>query len=192
MLIALLACVPVVTWMIIRWQAMRAVEEWFPMRMGDRWTYRDEYARMPYKIIFEVVDVTVREGHKAFVVERRIASETIVFIVSVRMDGVWIHGTLKEDFSPAFHEFRLPPVQSDEWTYKGRLGNNPLTVTSRINRVTESECEVVEDLSHAGYTTFVIRKGEGVVRLTGKSNDIHGFGLGYGFDWWLEKFERKG
>ena len=190
MVIALISCIPVVAWMIIRWQMMRAVDEWFPMRMGDRWTYRDAIGGDP--IIFEVVDVTVREGQKAFVVERRIASDTVVFIISVRMDGVWIHGTLKEDFSPAFHEFRLPPVQSDEWTYKGRLGKNPLTVTSRITRVTESECEVREEPSLGGYTGFVIQKGKGVVKVTGKLNDIHAFGVHHGFDWRLEKFERRG
>ena len=169
------------------------------MRMGDRWTYRDEYEEMTSKIIFEVVDVTVRDGRKAFVVERRIASETISFIVSVRTDGVWIHGTLEDDFSPAFHEFHLPPVLDDQWTYKGRLGKNLMTFTSQINRVTESECEVLEELSTGGHTIFVIRKGEGVVKLTGKLNDIHGyqkdvhgFRHGGGFDWRLEKFERKG
>ena len=126
-------------------------------------------------------------------VERRIASEKIVFIVSIHADGVWIHGTLKEDFSPAFHEFRLPPVQNDEWTYRGRLGENPLTVTSKITRVTEFECDVSEQLSHAGYTSFTIRKGTGVVRLAGKINDIHAYGLAKeGFDWRLEKFDRKG
>ena len=159
------------------------------MRMGDRWTYRDFHGKSP--IIFEVVDVTNREGHKAFVVERRIASETIAFIVSVRIDGVWIHGTLKEDFHPAFHEFRLPPVESDEWTYQGHLGNIPLTITSRINSVTESECEVTENVSDGGSTLFVIRKGEGVIRLSGKSNDTHAFGLPKGFTWSLENFERK-
>ena len=160
--------------------------EWFPMRVGDRWTYRDLDTRGT--VVFEVLR---REPGGAFLVERRIGNDAVSFLVSVTPDSVFILETSGEAFDPPFEEFRLPPAAGDAWTYAGTLGPRPVTATSRRTQSDRRRFSVEERSSLSGKTTFTVERGVGVVRLQGKRTDIHASGL-RGFEWTLESFERRG
>lgn len=169
------------------WRLHTDGNAWFPMEVGDRWTYAE--GSSPDRVVFEVIgrDPTRPE---AFVVERRIRRESVAFVVTVRKGSVRILGTSKGEFDPPFEEFRLPPVQGASWSYEGRFGGRPVRVSTRVESVGKGRCEIVEGSSVSGATTFTLERGKGVVRLRGKANDPHGFGSRE-FDWTLEKFERK-
>lgn len=160
--------------------------EWFPMRVGDRWTYRDSNTRGT--VVFEVLR---RDPDGSFVVERRIGNDTLAFLVSVTPDSVFILGASGEAFDPPFEEFRLPHAGGDVWTYAGKLGKRPVTVTSRRVQGDRRRFEVEERSSLSGNTTFTVKRGFGVVRLQGKRTDLHADGV-RNFDWTLESFERRG
>jgi hypothetical protein len=166
-----------------RWWQDRDV--WFPMRVGDRWTYRDAGSRE--KIVFEVLRC---EQGGAFVVERRVGEDAVSFIVSVTPDSVFILGTSGETFDPPFEEFRLPHAPGDVWTYAGKLGKRSVTATFRRLQGERRRFEVEERSSLSGYTTFSVKRGVGVVGLQGKRTDIHADGV-RNFDWTLESFERR-
>jgi len=172
---------PALAW---RWWHDRG--DWFPMRVGDRWTYRDD--RGGPNVVFEVLR---REPAGPFVVERRIGADKVEFILSVTPDSVLLLGTSGEAFDPPFEEFRLPNSGSDLWTYEGRLGKHRVEVTSRRTQADRRRFHVEEISSLSGKTTFTVERGRGVVRLVGKRTDLHADGL-RGFDWILESFERRG
>jgi hypothetical protein len=159
--------------------------EWFPMKVGDRWTYVDP--AIPHKVVFDVVG---REAGGAFTVDRRIGSERTTFVVSVSPDSVFILGTSKGAFEPPFEEFRLPPVPGMKWTYRGEFRGRPMTVRSEVEASRGPRRVVKEDGPH-GWTRFELERGRGVVKLEGKGADPHGFGQRR-FDWTLESFERRG
>ena len=169
------------------WRLRNDGDAWFPMRVGDRWTYAD--SGTSDRVVFEVIgrDPTRPE---AFVVERRIRRESVAFVVTLHRGSVRIHGTSRGEFDPPFEEFRLPPVQGEAWSYEGRFGGRPVRVDSRVESVRGWRCEIIESSSVSGGTTFTLERGKGVVRLRGKANDPHGFGSRK-FDWTLETFERK-
>lgn len=163
----------------------RGREDWFPMRVGDRWTYVDP--KIPHKVVFEAVR---REPGGAYLVERRIGPDRATFVVSVTPDSVFIVGTSAGAFDPPFEEFRLPPVPGMAWTYEGEFAGRPMTVRSEVEKGGGSRRTVLETGPH-GWTRFELERGRGVVKLEGKGNDPHGFGRRC-FDWTLESFERRG
>lgn len=170
---------------LIYLRAIRAtLDDWFPMRAGDRWTYRD--AGIPEPVVFEVVGV---KG-ATFVVERRTGRDVATFTLSLSGRSVFIHETSQGNFDPPFEEFRLPPVPKESWIYRGRFGDRETTVASEVLSVTKTRCTIFEVAGHGGRTTYTLEKGKGVTRLTGKYDDPHGFGRREGFDWTLESFER--
>lgn len=177
------ACLVALPPLALRWWKMR--HDWFPMRVGDRWTYADP--ALPHKVVFEV---TGREPGGPFVVERRIGSDRTTFVVSVTPGSVFIVGTSLGAFDPPFEEFRLPPVPGMRWTWRGEFGGRPMEVTSEVERIQGSRWTVLETGPH-GRTRFELERGRGVVRLEGKGDDPHGFGTRR-FDWHLESFERRG
>ena len=167
-----------------RWWLDRG--EWFPMKVGDRWTYRDD--RGGPKVVFETL---LREAGGEFIVERRIGATSVRFVLSVTSDSVLLLGASGEPFDPPFEEFRLPPAGADEWSYDGRLGTRAVQATSRRVQAHRRRFEVEERSSLSGRTTFTVERGKGVVRLVGKRTDIHSSGVS-SFDWILESFERRG
>jgi len=160
------------------------LDDWFPMRVGDRWTYRD--AALPDRVVFDVVG----EKDGAFVVERRNGRDLVTFTLSLSGRSVFVHETSQGNFDPPFEEFRLPPVARESWIYRGRFGDRETTVGSEVVSVSKTRCTIFEVAGHGGRTTYTLEKGKGVTRLTGKYEDPHGFGRREGFDWTLESFER--
>lgn len=160
-------------------------QDWFPMSVGDRWTYVDP--NIPHKVVFEAVR---RDPAGPFVVERRIGSQVSTFVVSVTRDSVFILDTSQGAFDPPFEEFRLPPVPGMKWTYRGEFGGKPMIVRSEVEGGRGRRRTVMEDGPH-GWTRFELERGRGVVKLEGKGSDPHGFGERR-FDWTLESFERRG
>lgn len=168
-----------------RWWQDRG--EWFPMRVGDRWAYRDGFNRE--RIVFEAVQ---ENPDGSFVVERRRGVETVTFTPSVTPKSVFILETTGGRFDPPFEEFRLPEATGDAWTYDGRFGAHPVRIASRRERTDRRRIRVEEESSPSGWSTFTLERGKGVVRLVGKGTDVHGNEGFRGFNWTLEKFERRG
>ena len=160
--------------------------EWFPMSVGDRWTYVD--GSSPERVVFAVLR---RETDGAFVVERRIGNDRVHFVLCVTRDSVFLLGTTGVPFNPPFEEFRLPQLAGSDWTYEGVLGQHPVSVSSRREILGRRSFQVEEHSSLSGRTTFTLERGKGVVRLKGKRTDLHSSGFRV-FDWTLEKFERGG
>jgi hypothetical protein len=169
----------------VRWWQERG--EWFPMRVGDRWTYRD--GSTGESIVFEAVR---QNPDESFVVERRRGPETTTFVLSVGPESVFILETTGGRFAPPFEEFRLPRADGKEWSYDGTFGDRPVRIRSSCSGVERRRFEVREESSLSGNTTFTLERGKGVVRLYGKGNDVHGGQGARVFDWILEKFERRG
>ncbi len=163
-----------------------SIDDWFPMRVGDRWTYRDTW-HPNRPVVFEVVG----EEGPVFHVERRIDGDTIRFSISVEAGSVFVHRTSLGEFTPPFEEFRLPPIPGKAWTYRGRFGDLDVEVRSRVVSRTGNRCEIYEEASHAGETTFTLEKGKGVVRLGGKQRDPHTPQWGDLWNWELVSFERR-
>ena len=173
----------------VRWLGPRPPDasEWFPMRLGDRWTYTDE--RGGGDIVFEVVRRTERDKIPLFVVERRIGPETLTFILAAAQNGVWIYETTKGVFDPPFMEFRLPPAGGDRWEHSGRFGDRPVGFEMSVSRIGGDEFEVIES-SQTSHTAFRLRRGVGVTKLDGKAFDPHSASARYQ-SWKLRDFSRR-
>lgn len=167
------------------WLRPEAPGEWFPLRVGDRWVYRDGAGN----VVFEVVKESRLIGAPAFLVERRIGPERTDFLLSLQDGVVLVHATSKGIFTPPFPEFILPPVEGARWSYEGRFTWSDLRIESQVRSVSANACEIAEE-SGLGYTRFRLRRGVGVVELEGKQNDLHG-GSPAGFHWTLERFKRR-
>lgn len=188
-LAAALLILGVCLWVDLRLHPPPDVNEWFPMRVGDRWTYADADGGEP--VVFEVVAHNDVAGIPLFVVDRRCGRDKVSFAVEVTQAGVWIHGTSKGVFSPPLQEFRFPLRDGDSWTYKGRFAGRALEVTYGTHSVKPTKCEVSESYSNTvANTRFTLEKGIGVTRLAGKVNDPHQTRSGP-FDWKLQKLERR-
>lgn len=171
---------------VVAFARRETVDDWFPMRAGDRWTYRDVWHRRD--VVFEVVG----EEDDVFRVERRIQGETIEFRLSVDSRGVWLHRTSVGEFTPPFEQFRLPPRAGEAWSHSGRFGAWEVDIHSRVVSRAKDRCEIEERASHAGETMYTLEKGKGVVALGGKARDPHRKdGGGDAWRWELTSFERR-
>lgn len=166
----------------------------FPMEVGHRWVYDSGRG----EVVFEVTGKEKVHGIECFKVRRSTEGTTLFFYVTVSRKGVRIHRAGSEDFSPPFLEISFPLAAGRTWTWRGLIGGSEFSIRSSILRsetvetpAGRFEAHVVrEELRHGdrqGWTDLWIADGWGVVKLQGKTFDLHN-SVGGGFEWSLKSF----
>lgn len=174
---------------------------YFPMEVGDRWLYKSGRS----EVSFEVRGTALVRGWKCFEVVRSIGSEQVVFYLSVSRKGVKIHRVGDDYFSPPFLEFKFPLLEEgSKWEWTGSIGEQFLTIRSeseqsksiRVPMGTFKAIYVKEEMIRgispywvAGWTSFWLVEGIGVVRLSGKKMDLHN-PTSKDYLWELKEFKR--
>lgn len=172
----------------------------FPMGVGYTWVY--ESAHGP-DVIFVVTHRERIGGHDCFAVERIIGVERSTFYLTVSKKGVRLFRVGDQDFYPPYLEIAFPLSSREPWNWRGTIGESKFRMGCENfgSEVVETPLgpltavHIREDVNRvgkgSGRTDLWLAEGFGVVKLEGKSLDLHNPEKGTDSICWRLKFFTK-
>lgn len=168
----------------------------FPMGVGYRWVY----ASGEGDVVFEVTGKAAVHGVGCFAVRRTLRGKGLLFYLTVSRKGVRIHRVGEDDCGPPYLEFSFPLADGKAWTWRGLIGSKEFEIRNSVARREEVSTpagvfravrvrEEVRNGPRAGWTDVWLAEDVGVVKLQGKSMDLHNSDPG-GFTWELASFRK--
>ncbi len=170
--------------------------EFFPMRVGDKWTY----AHGKTDVVFKVLKTEKAKERKLFVVQRTVGKSSVDFKLSIRKDGVYIHQEGTKQFTPPLRQFAFPARKGETWKWQGTYGDEKRieqfefvdVVKKTVSAGKFSAILVLQKNKETGdKVRFYLAKGVGVINLRGKTELIRPNHRKVLFDWRLKRFERS-